>query len=63
LRLRLRIAACAPELFIEYYEKLNAPKKEIIWFEESAHHPDIDEPDKFQNILIHKVLNDYFNKK
>jgi len=58
-----RIAACAPELVIEYYEKLNAPKKEIIWFEESAHHPNIDEPEKFQNILIHKVLKDNFNKE
>lgn len=51
-----RIAACAPELVIEYYKKLHAPEKEIIWFEESAHHPNIDEPDKFQNILISKVL-------
>jgi len=57
-----RIAACAPELVIEYFGKLNAPKKEIIWFEESAHHPNIDEPDEFQKILISKVLNDNYDK-
>jgi pimeloyl-ACP methyl ester carboxylesterase len=58
-----RIAACAPELVTEYMEKLEAPKKEIIWFEESGHHPDIDEPDKFQSILIDKVLKDNYTKE
>lgn len=58
-----RITASAPELVIEYNRKLKAPKKEIIWFEESAHHPDIDEPQKFQEMLIHKVLNDNYNKR
>ena len=47
-----RIAACAPELVIDFCKKLEAPKKEIIWFENSAHHPNIDEPEKFQNELI-----------
>jgi pimeloyl-ACP methyl ester carboxylesterase len=47
-----RIAACAPELVVDFCEKLEAPKKEIIWFENSAHHPNIDEPEKFQNELI-----------
>jgi pimeloyl-ACP methyl ester carboxylesterase len=58
-----RIAACAPELVIEYMAILEAPKKEIIWFEESGHHPNIDEPDKFQSILINKVLKDNYTKK
>ena len=47
-----RIAACAPELVIDFCKKLEVPKKEIIWFENSAHHPNIDEPEKFQNELI-----------
>jgi pimeloyl-ACP methyl ester carboxylesterase len=55
-----RIPACAPELVVEYIKKIEAPKKEIIWFEESAHHPNIDEPEKFQKILIDKVLNDNY---
>lgn len=55
-----RIAACAPELVVEYCEILRAPSKEIVWFENSAHHPNIDEPDKFQQILIEKVLKDNY---
>lgn len=51
-----RIAACAPELVVEYLGKISAPKKEIIWFEESAHHPNIDEPSKFQQVMIDKIL-------
>lgn len=51
-----RVAACAPELVIEYMKRIEAPKKEIVWFEESAHHPNIDEPHKFQKMLIDKVL-------
>jgi len=57
-----RIAACAPELVVDYIKMVEAPKKEIIWFEESAHHPNIDEPDKFQKILIDKVLKENFNE-
>lgn len=58
-----RIAACAPELVVEYCKHLEAPKKEIIWFEESAHHPNLDEPDKFQRILIDKVLKENVAEK
>ena len=36
------------ELSEEFYASLRAPHKELIWFEESAHTPDLDEPDKFQ---------------
>jgi pimeloyl-ACP methyl ester carboxylesterase len=55
-----RIAACAPEMVVEYLGKISASKKEIIWFEESAHHPNIDEPDKFQKILVDKILMERF---
>lgn len=51
-----RIPACSPELVVDYVKKIDAPVKEIIWFEESAHHPNIDEPEKFQRVLIDKVL-------
>jgi pimeloyl-ACP methyl ester carboxylesterase len=57
-----KIGACAPELVVEYCNKLEAPYKEIIWFEESAHHPNIDEPEKFQKILIDKVLKQNYIK-
>jgi pimeloyl-ACP methyl ester carboxylesterase len=31
----------------EYAAKLDAPRKEIVWFEESAHFPFLEEPEKF----------------
>jgi pimeloyl-ACP methyl ester carboxylesterase len=40
------------ELSVEFYESLQAPHKEIIWFEESAHTPDLDETDKFQREVM-----------
>jgi pimeloyl-ACP methyl ester carboxylesterase len=58
-----RIPACAPELVVGYIKEVNAPSKEIIWFEESAHHPNIDEPDKFQKMLIDKVLKENYSRK
>jgi pimeloyl-ACP methyl ester carboxylesterase len=51
------IAACAPELVVDFCKKVKAPKKELVWFEESAHHPNLDEPEKFQDKLI-KILKE-----
>ncbi len=31
----------------EYGQRLQAPKKEVVWFEESAHFPFLEEPGKF----------------
>ncbi len=42
----------------EFYDSLQAPYKKLIWFEHSAHNPDIEEPDKFQRALI--ALGDEF---
>ncbi|MBS4537493.1 alpha/beta hydrolase [Clostridium sp. D2Q-11] len=36
----------------EYYDKIKAPNKELIWFEKSAHFPLFEEPDKFADIII-----------
>jgi pimeloyl-ACP methyl ester carboxylesterase len=36
----------------EFYASLQAPHKEVTWFEESAHTPDLDEPEKFQQEVI-----------
>jgi pimeloyl-ACP methyl ester carboxylesterase len=35
-----------------YFTKLSAPKKELIWFEKSAHSIPTSEPEKFQDELI-----------
>ncbi|NBI29128.1 alpha/beta fold hydrolase [Chengkuizengella marina] len=40
------------ELIEEYYHTLLSPKKELVWFEKSAHSPNFEEPDKFYDICI-----------
>ncbi len=42
----------------EYFNQLQAPYKEFIWFEKSAHSPPFEEPDKFHRLMIEKVLPD-----
>ncbi len=51
------VIACAPELVVEYCDKAKSPKKEIIWFYNSAHYISIEEPEKFQDELIKIVKN------
>mgnify|MGYP001417842235 CR=1 FL=1 len=40
----------------QYFNILNAPSKELIWFENSAHLPNIEEKDNFNDVLINQVL-------
>lgn len=46
------------ELVEEYFKKIQAPKKELIWFEKSAHSPNFEEPEKFDEVMIEKVLKE-----
>jgi pimeloyl-ACP methyl ester carboxylesterase len=39
-----------------YVQLLQAPRKEIVWFPRSAHNPPLEEPERFQRMLIEKVL-------
>lgn len=39
-------------LIEEYYNQIKAPKKELIWFEESAHFPQFEEVEKFNKLAI-----------
>jgi pimeloyl-ACP methyl ester carboxylesterase len=43
------------ELVEEYCKKLNAPYKEIVWFEKSAHSPNFEEIDKFSKFCLSLV--------
>ncbi|MBU44585.1 MAG: hypothetical protein CMN76_15295 [Spirochaetaceae bacterium] len=45
-------ANAAPQLVSEYFQKLRAPKKELLWLENSAHYPMLDEPEAFHRILL-----------
>ena len=35
-----------------FYESLTAPSKQLVWFDESAHTPQYDEPDRFRQVLM-----------
>ena len=39
----------AAERFARYLE---APSKQLVWFEQSAHTPHFEEPDKFRDLLL-----------
>jgi pimeloyl-ACP methyl ester carboxylesterase len=40
----------------QYFKIIEAPKKEIIWFENSAHLANIEEGEKFNDLLINNIL-------
>ena len=40
------------ELAQEYFDVLQAPSKELVWFERSGHCPLFEEPERFQQLLI-----------
>jgi pimeloyl-ACP methyl ester carboxylesterase len=44
-----------PETSVAYFDKLTAPRKELVWFEESGHEPFVDEPVKFNRAAIDMV--------
>lgn len=49
------------ELAEKYFNQLRAPKKEFIWFENSAHMLNFEEYEKFNDFLIKKVLPETYN--
>lgn len=44
-------------LLEEYFALLDAPHKELIWFEDSAHTPSWDEPNHFVDVMVNTVLS------
>ena len=49
------------ELAVDYFNRLSAPSKELIWFEQSAHLLVGEEPEKFAKVM-RKVLQDHRNR-
>jgi pimeloyl-ACP methyl ester carboxylesterase len=39
-------------LAARYFERINAPAKRLVWFEDSAHNPPFEEPDRFNGALV-----------
>ena len=50
----------APVLAEEYLAKLNAPHKELIWFDHSGHDPWVTEGSRFVDVIVDKVLVDTY---
>lgn len=46
----------SPALAEEYYQMLDAPYKELIWFEHSGHNPWVQESARFVDVLVNRVL-------
>jgi pimeloyl-ACP methyl ester carboxylesterase len=47
---------CPSPLAAKYFDALEAPAKELVWFERSAHMPNLEERDAFNRVLAEKVL-------
>jgi pimeloyl-ACP methyl ester carboxylesterase len=39
-------------LAASYFERIDAPYKRLVWFEESAHKPPFEQPEQFNRILV-----------
>jgi pimeloyl-ACP methyl ester carboxylesterase len=44
------------EIAERYFDALRAPSKELIWFDRSAHLPNSEERDLFNEVMVEKVL-------
>lgn len=44
------------DLVQDYFDKIEAPYKELEWFKESGHNPLIDEPEKFKSLLKDRLI-------
>jgi len=44
------------ELVEDYFKLIQAPKKELVWFEKSGHNPMGDEPERFKSLLRERLL-------
>jgi pimeloyl-ACP methyl ester carboxylesterase len=46
------------EASVMYYDRLKAPSKDIVWFHESAHFPQLEEPERFERMVVDKLLGE-----
>ena len=47
---------CPASVIADYVQKINAPQKEIVWFDNSGHFPFYEEKQKFTDELVRLVL-------
>ena len=44
----------------QYYELLDAPHKQIVWFEHSGHTPWVSESDRFVEAMVGTILHETY---
>jgi pimeloyl-ACP methyl ester carboxylesterase len=47
---------CRSSLVEGYYHSIQAPRKQLIWFERSGHFPFFEEPQKFRDSLVQQLV-------
>ena len=47
---------CPPQSVDDRLAHISAPYKKLVWFEQSAHNPPFEEPEKFDRVMIDDVL-------
>lgn len=47
---------CRPSLVADYLQEIAAPHKELVWLEKSGHFPFFEEPERFKDLLVQRVL-------
>lgn len=46
----------APHLAVDYLDQLQAPIKQLVWFEHSGHNPWVTESERFVDVIVSEVL-------
>jgi pimeloyl-ACP methyl ester carboxylesterase len=58
-----RLDQVAPgEAAQRYFDQLSAPSKQLVWFEHSAHTPQLEEPDLFRSLMLQVRAGEYATK-
>jgi pimeloyl-ACP methyl ester carboxylesterase len=47
---------CRPSLIQKYSQAVGAPQNDVVWFESSGHFPFFEEPQRFIDELVQRVL-------
>jgi pimeloyl-ACP methyl ester carboxylesterase len=47
---------CRPDLIWDYSQRIKAPQKEVVWLDNAGHFPFFEEPRKFEDELVQRVL-------
>jgi pimeloyl-ACP methyl ester carboxylesterase len=47
---------CPASVIADYVQRINAPQKELVWFENSGHFPFMEENQQFTDELVRRVL-------